>query len=549
MAHRAKPEVQSDQTDSESLGIEAFRAIDRIREALTGQFSGGISPGSVMMAYPDWAFHLSQAPGKRMELGVKAGRKWQRLLAYLLSSAMDPDATPAITALPGDNRFKAEGWEKPPFSWMAQAFLLQQQWWHNVTNEVPGVSRHHENVVSFAAKQMLDVFSPSNNPLTNPEVIARAWQTGGMNLIKGGQNWLEDVAGLINRAPPQGTEDFIPGRDVAVTPGKVIFRNHLIELIQYTPTTGKVHPEPVLVVPAWIMKYYILDLSPHNSLIRWLVDQGHTVFAISWRNPQAEDRDLTIEDYRNLGVMAALDLIGKLVPEQKIHGVGYCLGGTLLSIAAAAMAGQDDDRLASLTMLAAQVDFTEPGELALFIDSSQLHFLESMMWNRGYLSADQMAGAFQLLRSNDLVWSRMVREYLMGERSGMNDLMAWNADSTRMPYRMHAEYLRKLYLENQLSSGRFMAGGKTVLLQNIRVPVFAVGTERDHVAPWKSVYKIHQFTDCDVTFALTSGGHNAGIVSLPDHPRRHYRLATRAHGDALVSPKAWQEANAQVQGS
>lgn len=536
-------------SQAEGLGIEAFQAFDRIREALSGQLSGGISPGSMMMAYFDWAFHLAQAPGKRMELGVKAGRKWQRLLAHLLSSAMDPQVAPVITPLPGDRRFQDEAWAKPPFSWMSQAFLLQQQWVHNLTHEVPGVTRHHEDVVSFAAKQMLDMISPSNNLLTNPEVLARTWATGGMNLVKGWQNWVEDAPRQISHQPPEGVEDFTPGRDVAVTPGKVVFRNHLIELIQYTPTTGSVHPEPVLIVPAWIMKYYILDLSPENSLIRWLVAQGHTVFAISWRNPGAEDRDLTLEDYRQQGAMAALDMIGRLVPDTKIHATGYCLGGTLLSIAAAAMAAEGDDRLASLTLLAAQVDFTEPGELALFIDPSQLHFLESMMWNRGYLSADQMAGAFQLLRSNDLVWSRMVREYMMGERAPMNDLMAWNADSTRMPYRMHAEYLRRLYLENALSSGRFTAGGKTVLLQNIRVPVFVVGTERDHVAPWQSVWKIHQFTDCDLTFALTSGGHNAGIVSPPGHPRRRYRLSTRAHGDALLPPESWLEAHPAQEGS
>jgi polyhydroxyalkanoate synthase len=458
-------------TGDESLGIEAFQAVDRIREALSGQLSGGVSPGSLMMAYVDWAFHLAQAPGKQMELGVKAGRKWQRLMAHLMASAMDPQAAPVITPLPGDRRFAGEAWAKPPFSWMSQAFLLQQQWLHNVTHEVPGVTKHHEDVVSFAAKQILDVCAPSNNPFTNPEVVARTWATGGMNLVKGWQNWLQDVVRQIRQEPPEGVEAFTPGRDVAVTPGKVIFRNHLIELIQYTPTTETVHPEPVLIVPAWIMKYYILDLSPENSLIRWLVAQGHTVFAISWRNPGAEDRDLTLEDYRRLGVMAALDEITRLMPDQKIHATGYCLGGTLLSIAAAAMAGKGDARLASLTLLAAQVDFAEPGELALFIDPSQLHLLESMMWNRGYLSADQMAGAFQLLRSNDLIWSRMVRDYMMGERTAMNDLMAWNADSTRMPYRMHAEYLRRLYLNNELSSGRFTAGGKTVLLQNIRVGI------------------------------------------------------------------------------
>ena len=533
----------------EILGIEAFQAMDRMREALVGQLTGGMSPGSLMMAHFDWAFHLASAPGKRMELGVKAGRKWQRLLAWLWSSAMDPNAPKVIEPLPGDRRFADQAWARPPFNWMSQAFLLQQQWLHNVTHEVPGMTRHHENVISFVAKQMLDVFSPSNNPLTNPEVIARTWGTGGMNFVNGWKNLVEDQSRLATGQPAVGTEAFVPGVTVATTPGTVVFRNHLIELIQYGPATDRVHPEPVLIVPAWIMKYYILDLSPENSLVRWLVGQGHTVFAISWRNPDAGDRDLGMDDYRNLGVMAALDAINAIVPGEKVHGAGYCLGGTLLAIAAAAMAGQRDERLVSLTLLAAQVDFTEPGELALFIDPSQQHFIESMMWNRGYLSADQMAGAFQLLRSNDLVWSRMVREYMMGERAQMNDLMAWNADSTRMPYRMHAEYLRRLYLENELSSGRFTAGGRPVLLQNIRVPIFAVGTERDHVAPWTSVYKIHQFTDCEVTFALTSGGHNAGIVSPPGHPRRRYRVSTRTHGAPLLPARDWQEANAALEGS
>src|SRR5690606_20521074 len=267
-------------------------------------------------------------------------------------------------------------------------------------------------LVSFMARQALDVFSPSNSPLTNPEVIARTLRTGGMNLMQGTLNWWQDMARQVSGQPPGGAEDFMVGRDVAVTPGKVVWRNHLIELIQYAPTTETVHPEPVLIVPAWIMKYYILDLSPENSLIRYLVDQGYTVFCISWRNPTAEDRDLSLDDYRRLGVMAALDAIGAIVPGARIHATGYCLGGTILSIAAAAMSCGGDHRLASLTLFAAQTDFSEPGELALFIDHSQMHMLEGMMWDRGYLSADQMAGAFQLLRSNDLVWSRLVRDYL-----------------------------------------------------------------------------------------------------------------------------------------
>ena len=256
-----------------------------------------------------------------------------------------------------------------------------------------------------------------------------------------------------------------------------------------------------------------------------------------------------MDDYRRMGVMAALDAVGAIVPDRKVHATGYCLGGTLLSIAAAAMVRAGDERLASLTLLAAQTDFTEPGELALFIDHSQMHFLESMMWNRGYLSADQMAGAFQLLRSNDLIWSRLVHDYLMGERTPMIDLMAWNADTTRMPYRMHAEYLQRLYLDNELAAGRFMVDGRPAALQNIRVPMFVVGTERDHVAPWRSVYKIHQLTDTDVTFVLTSGGHNAGIVSEPGRPRRSFRVATKRTADAYLGPDEWSEAITPQNGS
>ena len=440
----------------ESVGSEAFRVIDRMREALNAQATGGLSPASLALAFLDLSIHLSLAPGKRMELADKAARKANRLLAYIAAASIRPDTPPCIEPLPGDYRFRAEEWQRQPYYSWVQAFLLTQQWWYNVTHEVPGVSPHHEDVASFAARQFLDVFSPSNTPFTNPEVVERTIETGGSNFINGVRNWLEDVTRFATGQAPVGAEKFVVGKDVAVTPGKVVYRNHLVELIQYAPATATVLAEPVLIVPAWIMKYYILDLSPQNSLVRYLVGQGHTVFCLSWRNPDAKDRDLTMDDYRQLGIMAALDAVSAVVPDRKIHATGYCLGGTLLSIAAAAMARVGDDRLASITLLAAQTDFTDPGELALFIDHSQMHFLESLMWNRGYLSANQMAGAFQLLRSNDLIWSRLTRDYMMGERTPMTDLMAWNADSTRMPYKMHAEYLRRLYLDNELAAGRFL---------------------------------------------------------------------------------------------
>ena len=260
---------------------------------------------------------------------------------------------------------------------------------------------------------------------------------------------------------------------------------------------------------------------------------------ISWRNPDASDRDLTLEDYRQLGPMAALDAIGAITGAAHIHAAGYCLGGTLLAIAAATMARDGDTRLASMTLLAAQTEFSEPGELGLFIDEAQVHLLEEMMRARGYLDPAQMSGAFQMLRSNDLVWSRLVREYLMGERTPMNDLAAWNSDGTRMPFAMHSQYLRSLFLNDDLAEGRFHVGGRPIALEDIRVPIFAVGTEWDHVAPWRSVYKILLLTQAAARFVLTSGGHNAGIVSEPGHAGRRYRVFDRAADGAYVDPDTW----------
>jgi polyhydroxyalkanoate synthase len=371
----------------------------------------------------------------------------------------------------------------------------------------------------------------------------------GANLRQGFQNWLEDVQALRTNSPPKGAEAYRVGRDVAVTPGQVIYRNHLIELIQYTPTTPQVRPEPVLVVPSWIMKYYVLDLSPHNSLIKYLVDQGHTVFAMSWANPQAEDRDLDMDDYLHMGVMDALEVISSVVPQAKVHALGYCLGGTLLAIAAAAMARDGDELLASISLLAAQTDFTEPGELQLFIDDSQVAHLEDTMWDKGYLDSRQMAGAFQLMNSTDLVWSRLLKDYLLGERAPVSDLMAWNADGTRLPYRMHTEYLRRLFLHNDLASGRYPVRGKPVALTAIQCSIYAVGTVRDHVAPWRSVHKLHLLTNVDTTFLLTSGGHNVGIVNPPGVAGRSFQALTRPHDGRYLDPEAWLQAAPHHEGS
>jgi polyhydroxyalkanoate synthase len=310
-----------------------------------------------------------------------------------------------------------------------------------------------------------------------------------------------------------------------------------------------VQAEPILIVPAWIMKYYILDLSETNSLVRYLVAQGHTVFMISWHNPGTEDRDLGMDDYLRLGVLEALKAIRAIIPKRKVNAVGYCLGGTLLALAAAYLKREGNGVLNSITLLAAQTDFSEAGELTLFIDDSQLNYLEDVMWDQGYLDARQMAGAFQLLRSNDLIWSRIAHEYLMGDRPPMTDLMAWNADTTRMPYRMHSQYLRRLFLDNDLFEGRYKIDGQPIVLNDINVPIFAVATESDHVAPWRSVYKLHLVSELDVTYVLTNGGHNAGIVSEPGHKGRYFRVARRAPGAKYVDPETWVEAAPAASGS
>lgn len=488
--------------------------------------------------------HLIKNPGKQAELAKESAR----LLQQLFSSGMLTRQPGVMLALQ-DRRFAHPGWQHWPFNALSQSFLLTQQWWHGATTGVAGVSPHHQDMVSFVARQWLNIFSPANFVLTNPEVLERTAKTGGANLLHGLQNLIADAQRLQAQSPAPGTEAFQVGKQVAATPGQVIFRNHLIELIQYKPTSEKVRPEPILIVPAWIMKFYILDLSPGDSMVKYLVDQGHTVFVISWRNPESEDRDLGMGDYLSLGVMQALETVCAVLPDKKVHAVGYCLGGTLLSIGAAAMGREGDDRLASISLLAAQTDFTEPGDLSLFIDEAQVIQLERAMQDKGYLDNLQMAGAFQLMSSRDLVWSRMLNDYLMGERLPVSDLMAWNTDGTRLPLRMHSEYLRHMFLRNDLAQGRYEVSGKPVVLDDIMCPIFCVGTARDHVAPWRSVYKLHALVGSELTFLLTSGGHNVGIVNPPGVAGRSYQVLTQATADNYLAPDAWLEAVPSQAGS
>ena len=527
-----------------------YRDLDRYLHYLLARMTAGLSPAACANAYFDWAIHLASSPGRQLELVGEAVHQWMRLADFARAAATTgPHAAPCVLGRLNDKRFQSERWKAFPFSIYGQSFLLWEEWWHSAITGVRGVDKKNAARLDFLVRQALDVFAPTNFLLTNPDILVRTQAEGGLNLVHGFWNFVDDLQRLRARQGPEGVDQFKVGETVAVTPGKVVFRNHLIELIQYEPSTHKVHPEPVLIVPAWIMKYYILDLRPENSLVKYLTEQGFTVFMISWRNPHADDRDMTFEDYRASGVMAAIDAVSKVVEGHKIHAAGYCLGGTLLATAAAAMAVDDDDRLKTLTFIAAQADFREAGELTLFIDESQIAFLEDMMQQQGFLDSVQMAGAFQLLRSNDLIWSRVVNDYLLGERRPVFDLLAWNADATRLPYRMHSEYLRSLFLNNDLAEGRYMVDGRAIALTDLRMPVFAVGTETDHVAPWRSVYKFNILSDTAVTFLLTTGGHNAGIVSPPGTAGRSYRMATKLETDPFQSPDGWRANASQFEGS
>ncbi len=496
---------------------------DQTWQGWLSHFTFGLTPAGLAETGFAWLSHLTLCPGRLAELAV-----------FPLTHLHDPFAEG-----PRDSRFRSELWKQWPWRQYVQNFHLAQAFWDRATLDIPGLAPAHARSINFVAHQVLNALSPANFWLTNPEIQKAVRQSGGQNLVQGLIHFYEDWQRRVTGQRPKGMDAFIPGRTVAVTPGRVVFRNDLIELIQYAPQTADVHAAPVLILPAWIMKYYILDLSPHNSLVNWLVGQGHTVFMVSWKNPGSVDRDKGMDDYMRDGALAALDAVSDIVPGQKVNLAGYCLGGTLALILAAWLAVKRDDRLQSLSLFAAQGDFTEAGELSVFVTDSEVAYLKNMMRAQGYLDTRQMAGAFQMLRSSESLWSHIVRDYWLGQRAEMFDLLAWNADATRMPYRMHSEYLEKLFLQNAFINGHYRVLGETVAPENITLPVFAVGTESDHVAPWRSVYKVHQFTAGDVTFALTNGGHNAGIVSEPGRTDRHYCLAEHKAGTPLQSPDDW----------
>ena len=492
---------------------------DWIDRQAAGKGSSSLDPLNFGGAFLEMTTRMMSDPAKLVQAQMNLWRDhlnlWQSTTRRALGQAADPVAEPER----GDRRFQDPGWDDNQlFDFIKQSYLLSARWLQATVGNVDGLDDKTAKKVDFYTRQFVDAMAPSNFVLTNPQVLRATLESGGENLLKGLRNVLDDLDRGNGRLDIAMTdfEAFEVGRNIATTPGKVVYQNELMQLIQYQPTTGKVCRRPLLIIPPWINKYYILDLREKNSFIKWAVDQGFTVFVISWVNPDATLAEKTFEDYMFQGPLAALDAVEKATGEAQANVIGYCLGGTLLAATLAYAAAKRDTRIASATFLASMIDFAESGELGVFIDEEQLAALEARMSARGYLEGSHMAATFNLLRANDLIWSFVVNNYLLGKDPLPFDLLYWNSDSTRMPAAMHSFYLRKMYQENLLvKPGGITLGDVPIDLSKVKTPVFMLSTREDHIAPWESTYAATQIFSGPVTFVLAASGHIAGVVNPP----------------------------------
>ncbi|MBI1205183.1 MAG: class I poly(R)-hydroxyalkanoic acid synthase [Rhodopseudomonas sp.] len=489
-------------------------------------------------------------PKRALELQTSLGRAYLDLWASAVKRMAGEESTPAVAPDPRDKRFADPEWSQNQFfDFLKQAYLLTASWGEKLVKDADGVDAHTRQKAEFYVKQITNAISPSNFVLTNPELLRETLSSNADNLVRGMHMLGEDIAAgkgnlKIRQSDPG---NFEVGRNLALTPGKVIFQNDLMQLIQYTPTTETVLKVPLLIVPPWINKFYILDLTPEKSFVKWCVDQGITVFVISWVNPDAHLAKKSFEQYMKEGPIAALDVIEQVTGEKKVHTIGYCVGGTLLSITLAYLAAKRKNRALSATMFAAQVDFTYSGDLKVFVDEERIQQLEARMNERGYLEASRMANTFNMLRSNDLVWPYVVNNYLRGKKPYPFDILFWNADATRMPAANHSFYLRNCYLNNRLTKGEMEIAGVKLDLKKVKVPIYNLATREDHIAPAKSVLYGSQFFGGPVKYVLAGSGHIAGVVNPPAKEKYQYWLGAPPFGEnveewmttAVEHPGSW----------
>jgi polyhydroxyalkanoate synthase len=510
---------------------------------------GNVDPLNISSAFLEMTRQMMMNPAALVEAQfalwqdhIKLWRSTsQRMLGQGAESAIEPDQ--------GDRRFSHPDWEEIEiFNFMKQSYLLTARWVQSLVGNVEGLDEKSARKVAFYTRQFVDALSPSNFVLTNPEVLRTTIETHGENLVRGTKNLLDDLERGRGMLSIRMTDDtsFEVGGNVANTPGKIIYQNELMQLIQYAPLTETVYTRPLLIIPPWINKYYVLDLGAEKSFVRWAAERGHTVFVISWVNPDETLAEKTFDDYLLEGPIAAMDAIERAIGATEFNLIGYCIGGTLLACLLAYMTAKGDRRVKSATYLAALVDFSDAGELGVFVDEEQLAEVERRMGERGFLEGHEMATTFNLLRANDLIWSFVVNNYLLGKDPFPFDLLYWNADSTRMPAAMHAFYLRNMYLENTLvRPGALEIAGTTIDMHDVTVPSFWLATREDHIAPWKSVYASMRLFSGPMRFALASSGHIAGVVNPPD--KRKYGYASNA-----LAPKnadAWLKGASERSGS
>jgi polyhydroxyalkanoate synthase len=509
----------------------------------------GLDPMNIGGAFLEMTARMMANPAKLVQAQLGFWQDymllWQNTARRLMGDTPDPVASPAA----GDRRFKHDDWqENEVFDFIKQSYLLSARWIQTVVKDVEGLDDRSAQKVDFYTRQFVDAMAPSNFLMTNPEVLRRTVETGGENLVRGLNNLLADLERGKGNLQIRMTdfEAFKVGENIATTPGSVVFQNDLMQLVQFTPTTGTVLKRPLLITPPWINKYYILDLRAKNSFIRWAVSQGHTVFVISWVNPDETLAEKSFEDYMLEGPLAALDAIEKATGEREINAVGYCIGGTLTACTLAYMAAKKDTRIRSASFLTTMVDFAEAGELSVFIDEEQIKAMEEKMEKRGFHEGHEMSVTFNMLRANDLIWSFVVNNYLLGQEPFPFDLLYWNSDSTRMPARMHSFYLRQMYQQNKLiEPGGITLAGVKIDLRRIAIPVYLLATREDHIAPWTSTYRATQVYQGPTRFVLAASGHIAGVVNPPEAGKYSHWVNT----ELPASPDAWFAGATELAGS
>lgn len=550
------PQSPDPTTMAHSMAEIAERSQRLVNDFLTRHVKEGdisaTDPMNIGGAFMEMTTRMMSDPAKLMQAQVSLWHDYMQLWQNAANRMMGHDQGPVVTPERGDRRFKDAAWsENQVFDFMKQSYLLTSRWLQSTVKDVSGMTSKDAQKVDFYTRQFVEALSPSNFLVTNPEAIRATIESGGENLVKGLQNLLTDLERGKGKLAISMTdyEAFKVGENIAVSPGKVVFRNDLMELLQFTPSTPKARSTPLLIIPPWINKYYILDLRKENSFIKYAVDQGNTVFVISWVNPNATLARKSFADYMLEGPLAAIDAIEKTTGEGEVNAIGYCIGGTLLACALAYMAAKDAakaKRVRSATFFTTMVDFEEAGELGVFVDEKQLDNLDAKMNERGYLEGSEMANTFNMMRGNDLIWSFVVNNYLLGKDPFPFDLLYWNSDSTRMPAAMHSFYLRKMYLENKLvKPGGIELAGVPLDLRKIKVPCYIISTREDHIAPWKATYRATQLYSGPIRFVLAASGHIAGVVNPPAAGKYCHWI----NEDLPKDPDKWLEKAAQKEGS